>query len=434
MPKFPAVPARFFLLLVLAASSHAAVERLTILHLNDLHARLLPDEHGRGGFAHVATAIESEQRKSDHSIVLHAGDMVQGSPVSTIFRGTPVFEVANALRIDAHCLGNHEFDYGWERIRDFVRVSKSPILVANVIDQQGKRMLEPFVVLAAGNLKIGVIGALTPRLEQLVKPGQVGPWRVTALVDSLREIVDEVEQRADVVVVLGHLFDDEDDLVLRALPGVDVLVSGHNHGGRETELVVEGRIGVKLRPNGRELGRLDIAFDTSSERVVEHAWRRIPIYADRYPAHAETASLVEHWESRVSEQVDVTIGRCDRSLSRSEVKTLVERAILETTGADLAYMNRGGVRDSLSRGTVTARHIWNILPFDNTLVEATVLGKELPKEALSGRSVEPDRRYRFVTNDYVAGQSRYRHIRFRPTANVMRDTFLDWVKAKGRIP
>lgn len=434
MRKLISTPARIFLLLLLAASSHAAVERLTILHLNDLHARLLPDEQGRGGFAHVATAIESEKRKSEHSIVLHAGDMVQGSPVSTIFEGTPVFEVANALGIDAHCLGNHEFDYGWNRIRDFARTSTSPILAANVIDQQGKRLLEPFVVLTAGNLKIGVIGALTPRLEQLVKPGQVGPWRVAALVDSLRGAVDEMERRADLVVVLGHLFDDEDELVLRALPGVDVLVSGHNHGGRETELVFEGRIGVKLRPYGRELGRLDLEFDTSSERVVEHTWKRIPIYADRYPAEAETAVLVEHWESKVSEQVDVTIGRCDRSLSRGEVKTLVERAILDTTGADLAYMNRGGVRDSLGRGPVTARHIWNILPFDNTLVEATVEGKELPTEALSGRSVEPDLRYRFVTNDYVAGQSRYRHIRFRPTANVLRDTFLEWVKAKGRVP
>ena len=434
MRKLLSIAARIFLLVVIAASCPAAVERFTILHLNDLHARLLPDEQGRGGFAHVATAIESEKRKSEHSVVLHAGDMVQGSPVSSIFEGTPVFEVANALGIDAHCLGNHEFDYGWERIFDFVRVSTSPILAANVIDQNHKRLLEPFIVLAAGDLKIGVIGALTPRLEQLVKPGQVGPWRVSDLVDSLGGVIDEVEQRADVVVVLGHLFDDEDELVLRALRGVDVLVSGHNHGGRETELVVEGRIGVKLRPNGRELGRLDIAFDTSSERVVEHAWRRIPIYANRYPAHSETASLVERWESKVSEKVDVTIGRCDRSLSRSEVKTLVERAILETTGADLAYMNRGGVRDSISRGTVTARHIWNMLPFDNTLVEASVLGKDLPEEAVSGRSVEPDRRYRFVTNDYVAGQSRFRHIRFRPTANVMRDTFLDWVKAKGRIP
>ncbi len=434
MRKLSVIRSAIILLLAVATSSYAEVERITILHLNDLHARLLPDEQGRGGFAHVATAIESERRTSDHSIVLHAGDMVQGSPVSTIFRGTPVFEVANPLGIDAHCLGNHEFDYGWQRIRDFVRVSRAPILAANVIDDQGGRLLEPAAVLTTGNLKVAVIGALTPRLPALIGPGLVGPWRAAGLVDSLREIVEEMKQRADLVVVLGHLFDDEDELVLRELPGVDVVVGGHDHGGRDTELVVEGRIAVKLRPYGRELGRLDIAFDTESQRVVEFEWRRIPIYANRNSPQPETAALVEHWESKVSERVDITIGHCDRSLSRSEVKTLVERAILETTGADLAYMNRGGVRDSLSRGTVTARHIWNILPFDNTLVEATVLGRDLPEEAVSGHSVERDRRYRFVTNNYVAGLSQYRHIRFRPSGRVMRDTFLDWVKSRDRIP
>ena len=276
MRMLSTIRALTLLLLAVAAISHAEVKRFTILHVNDLHARLLPDEQGRGGFAHVATALESLRRNSKNPIVLHAGDMVQGSPVSTIFEGTPVFEVANSLGIDAHCLGNHEFDYGWERIADFVRVSNAPLLAANVINDRGERLAPPSVVLEAGNLKIGVIGALTTRLRQLVKPGQIGPWRVTPLVDSLRVVVSEMHEQADLVVVLAHLFDDEDELVLRGLPDVDVLVGGHNHGGRQTELIVDGRIGVKLRPYGRELGRLEIAFDTESERVVDHLWTRIP--------------------------------------------------------------------------------------------------------------------------------------------------------------
>ena len=421
-------------LLAVAASSLAEVERATILHVNDLHARLLPDEQGRGGFARVAAALESLRGNSKNPIVLHAGDMVQGSPVSTIFEGTPVFEVANSLGIDAHCLGNHEFDYGWERIADFVRVSNAPILAANVINDRGERLVQPAVVLEAGNLKIGVIGALTTRLRQLVKPGQIGPWRVAPLVDSLRVVVSEMHEQADLVVVLAHLFDDEDELVLRGLPDVDVLVGGHNHGGRQTELIVDGRIGVKLRPYGREIGRLEIAFDTESERVVDHLWTRIPVHRNRYAPSPETAALVEKWESKVSERVDIAIGRSERALDRSSVKALVEQAILDSTGADLAYMNRGGVRDSLSRGTVTARHIWNILPFDNKLVEATVLGSDLPEEAVRGQAVEPSRSYRFVTNDYVAGLEQYRRIRFRTTDHLLRDTFLDWVKARKTIP
>ena len=424
----------FLLLLGSAAICHAEVERVSILHLNDLHARLLPDDRGRGGFAQVATAIERERQTSENTVVLHAGDLVQGSPVSTIFRGTPAFEVANGLGIDAHCLGNHEFDYGWERIEDFERASDAPILAANVINQQGDLLLPAATVLQAGNLEIAVIGALTPRLLALIKPDQAGPWRATALVESLRPAVAAMHERVDMVVVLGHLFDDEDNLVLRELRDVDVLVSGHDHGGRSEPLLVGGRVGVKLRAYGVELGRLDIAFDTDTGRIVQHSWTRIPISTDRYPADPATSARVAHWESQVSERVDVSIGYCDRALDRSAVQVLVEQAIREVTGADLAYMNRGGVRDSLGRGTVTARHVWNILPFDNALVEATVLGRHLPEEATAGRGVDPNRSYRFVTNDYVAGQWRGLGISFRPTEWVLRDTLLEWVKSRSSVP
>lgn len=422
------------LLLAALAAQCASVEQVTILHLNDLHARLLPDEQGRGGFAHVATAIEEERARAEHAVVLHAGDMVQGSPVSTIFEGTPVFEVANRLGFDAHCLGNHEFDYGWEKIAEFRRVTDAPILAANVLNAEGKRLVPATAVLTAGEIRIGIVGAVTARLARLIKPAQSGPWRATPLVESLREPVAEMNERADLVVVLGHLFDDEDEAILRALPDVDVLVGGHDHGGRDTELLIDGRIGIKLRPYGRELGRLDIAFDRDAGQIVQHRWRRIQISQGRFPPKPAIAALVDQWESRVSERVDVEIAECVRALGRDNVKRMIERALREATGAQIAYMNRGGVRDSLTEGTVMARHIWNILPFDNLLVEATVRGDQLPEEARAGQDLEPGRMYSFVTNDYVAGLPEYAGIDFTARELTLRDAVLDWVKARARVP
>ncbi len=422
------------LLLAALAAQCASVEQVTILHLNDLHARLLPDEQGRGGFAHVATAIEEERARAEHAVVLHAGDMAQGSPVSTIFEGTPVFEVANRLGFDAHCLGNHEFDYGWEKIAEFRRVTDAPILAANVLNAEGKRLVPATAVLTAGEIRIGIVGAVTARLARLIKPAQSGPWRATPLVESLREPVAEMNERADLVVVLGHLFDDEDEAILRALPDVDVLVGGHDHGGRDTELLIDGRIGIKLRPYGRELGRLDIAFDRDAGQIVQHRWRRIQISQGRFPPKPAIAALVDQWESKVSERVDVEIAECVRALGRDDVKRMIERALREATGAQIAYMNRGGVRDSLTEGTVMARHIWNILPFDNLLVEATVRGDHLPDEARAGQDLEPGRMYSFVTNDYVAGLPEYAGIDFTARELTLRDAVLDWIKARARVP
>src|SRR4029453_19432731 len=91
----------------LLALPQSPVPELTILHVNDLHARLTPNADGLGGFAHVATLLKRERAAAPASITLHAGDLVQGTPVSTMFEGVPVFEVANRMGIDASTHANH---------------------------------------------------------------------------------------------------------------------------------------------------------------------------------------------------------------------------------------------------------------------------------------------------------------------------------------
>ncbi len=416
----------------LVGAACGSTESITILHLNDLHAHLLPDSNGLGGFAQVATAIDKERTKAKNPLVLHAGDMVQGTPVSTLFSGVPVFEVSNHLGIDVHCLGNHEFDYGWEKIREFVETSTSPIVSANVVNGDGEHLVEPYVIRGVGNVDVAIIGALTQQLPKLLKPGVTGPWNAARLVETLRPIVSEAHAKADLVVILGHLFDDEDELLLRELPDVDVLVSGHNHGGRKEALVVDGRICVKVRSYGRELGRLDIAFDTTTNQVTSHKWTRIPIDSNVFEADPPTLLTVEDWESRVAEIVDVPIGECHETLRKPGLKRAIEQAMIETTGADLAYMNSGGIRDSMPRGPMLARNVWNILPFDNEIVEVIVSGSQVPPEVATGLSKK--KLYRLVTNDFVAGQWANRGLDFKPTGETLRDLFLNWVKERQVLP
>src|SRR5579872_1178200 len=109
------------LAVLLCAPACAEIRSLTILHTNDLHARLTPLDNGRGGFAYVAAAIRRERAGCKDCIVLNAGDLVQGTPVSTIFHGLPVYEVGNLLGFDVSTLGNHEFDYGWMQTRKFLQ-------------------------------------------------------------------------------------------------------------------------------------------------------------------------------------------------------------------------------------------------------------------------------------------------------------------------
>ena len=135
---------------------------LTILHLNDLHSRLTPLENKRGGFAYLATVIRRERANCKDCILLNAGDVAQGTPVSTIFHGLPVFEIVNLLGIDAATLGNHDFDYGWPQTRKFIATANYPIVSANVVGPKGHLFTkEPYVILNVNGLRVAVIGAMT---------------------------------------------------------------------------------------------------------------------------------------------------------------------------------------------------------------------------------------------------------------------------------
>ena len=132
--------AGLFLALLTVSTLSAEIRSLTILHTNDLHARISPLENKNGGFAYLARVIERERANCQDCILLNAGDLVQGSPVSTIFHGLPVFEIANLLGVDAMALGNHEFDYGWMQTRKFIQTAKYPILCANVVNDRGQTL------------------------------------------------------------------------------------------------------------------------------------------------------------------------------------------------------------------------------------------------------------------------------------------------------
>src|SRR3954452_10640687 len=128
--------------LFLSVSAPAEVRTLTILHTNDLHARISPLENGNGGFAYLAAVIHRERAGCTDCILLNAGDLVQGSPVSTIFHGLPVFEIANLLGFDAAILGNHELNFVSPQAKKFLQTARYPIVTSNIEDDKGRPFTE----------------------------------------------------------------------------------------------------------------------------------------------------------------------------------------------------------------------------------------------------------------------------------------------------
>src|ERR1051325_11533411 len=151
--------------LLLCSSGFAEVRTLTILHTNDLHAHISPAENHSGGFAYLAAVLKKERANCTDCIFLNAGDLVQGTPVSTIFHGLPIYEIANLLGFDAATLGNHEFDYAWPQAKKFLATAKYPIVTANLDNGRGESFTKPYVILHVNGLRVAVIGAMTEQLK-----------------------------------------------------------------------------------------------------------------------------------------------------------------------------------------------------------------------------------------------------------------------------
>lgn len=435
--------ALWLFLSLLPAFAQDSLRPLTILHSNDLHAHLVPDERDRGGFARLATAVKREKANCSACLYLNAGDLVQGTPVSTIFNGTPVFEIANLMGLDVSTLGNHEFDYGWRRVLEFKRIARYPLLSANVVDDDGKSITgQPYVIKTVGGIRVGIIGVVLENLVgSMVTAQQAGQYKVRPVVETVRKYAAELRDRTDIIIALGHIRDREEvAAILSELPEVAVVVAGHNHRGYREMMNTGGRLGVLVDGYGVELGRLDLKVDVVAKNVRSAEWKKIAI-DKTIPPDAAVERLVSTWEAKVTQIVDMPIGESKTGYTdRAKLRPLLEKAMAEQTGADFAWINLGNVRDDLPQGTILARHIWNILPFDNYLVTGKFKGSQLPKAITERYPVEPNREYTVTTTDFtMANQASPEQLGtiglvFPNTGPLERDAVIEWIKKRKVVP
>lgn len=391
-----------------------------------------------GGFAFLAAELRKQREGCNTCVYLNAGDLVQGTPVSTLFHGLPVYQLANMLGVDVATLGNHEFDYGWRRIQQFGQAAHFPIVSANVVDDRGRLLTgNGYVIKAVAGVKIAVIGALLGDLVgNYSTPEQAGPWKVLPVGDTVRKAVAAIGGRADLIVVLGHLHDEETNEILHNIPQVSLVIAGHDHAGYKEMLQVDHRYAVQAKAYGVELGRLNFQFDTAKHEVLSADWKRIPIDSHVIKPAADVQAVVESWEAKVSKIVDVPIGESRHRIERPELRLVVERAMAEQTGADIAFANLGNIRTFLPQGRLLARNVWDVLPFDNRIVIGTFRGSELPPVITKEHPVEADRMYKLAVTDFAAAnqastdQMESHGLKFPVKGPLQRDVVLAWIRKK----
>lgn len=385
--------------------------RLTILHTNDLHGQVKPQEKSdeRSGLLALGRRIRQErdeaQRAGRQVLLLDAGDIYQGTLEGDLTQGDVVIDWMNHVGYDAAEIGNHEFDKGVEAARRAISRAGFPVLGANIRSKltgsvpawlgghdQGP-LAGRAVVRELGPLKVAVIGVVTHDTPGITTEGATAGLEFLDEVETLKAVLDELPL-CDLVVVLSHCgvgSDEEpgeDERIAKALAGrIDVIVGGHSHTRLPEGKRVAGVLIVQAGSRAQSLGRVDLEVTPGQPRQVEASARLLPA-GDDLPG-----VLAPHLD-RVREEASRPVGRLIEGISRegedaSALGNLITDQMREASQADLAFTNRGGIRGSLREGVLLFEDVYQVLPFANSLVTVQLTGAqvlEALQTSISGRA------------------------------------------------
>jgi len=370
---------------------------VTVLFFNDLHGHLMPFEikgekgvEEVGGIARVATLIrnirEENSRNNVHTLVLVAGDILQGTPMSTVFKGEPDIRCLNAMGVDAMTVGNHEFDFGMDNFLKLKSQSAFPFLSANIIlKETGLLLCQPALeVRLKEGVSFTIIGLTTQELLTTTQADNVASLDVLDPVETITRIHAEAAKRGP-VLLLSHSRQETDRRIARALPDLTAVIGGHDQV-LLSPFGIEGRVPIlQAFEKGRYLGRLDLIVDPVSRHAKLLNADYIKVTADIHPDPA-IANIVSTYNARLGEQFKEVIGRCDTFLDgerghirhqETNLGNFIADIMRAYTGAQIAMINAGALRASIKEGPVTVEDVFRAMPYDNELVRMELTGSDI---------------------------------------------------------
>jgi len=363
-----------------ALSDHS----LTIVHDTHFHGRF---EDDTAGIAEYWALAQEELAANDRAIFVGGGDEFSPSLAGSWFEGENIVEALNLMDPAGIAVGNHENDFGAERMRELFAESDFPWLATNLSDGAGNPYpeTEQWVVEEVGGLRVGILG-ISP-------PGWTPEGGESLdLVDSMQSAIDYLreEEGVDYVVAGSHLGGSQPKRRLaREVDGLDAVVGDHYATVAEEAIVEEGTVISLAGDEYDHLATLTIDDGGLVDRRL-HALEDLEVEPD-----PEMADLVAEYQAVLDEELSEPVAVAGDDLDarfnsnynlENEYENLVVEAMAERTGAEVAIQNAGGIRSNriYEEGEFTAGDVYETLPFPDPAVRAEVTGEEL-RELLLGR-------------------------------------------------
>ncbi|MDL2223402.1 metallophosphatase [Bacteroidales bacterium OttesenSCG-928-M11] len=271
-------------LLLILSSIGLQAQDIVVLHVNDTHSRIEPTPESdpkfpnRGGMARINAIIEDVRSKNNIVFFFHCGDFVQGTPYFNVFKGKAEVDILNFMKLDAATIGNHEFDYGLNTLKDIVQQANFPFITTNLDFSQTALagMTHKYILWVKEGIRIGVVG-LSPEPEGLVAKVNYEGMKYLDPIVSANETADFLreEKDCDLIICLSHLgyFEKEEEMgditLAKQTRNIDIILGGHTHTYLEEPVYIKNKDGKtvtisQVGERGLSVGRLDIKMEETN--------------------------------------------------------------------------------------------------------------------------------------------------------------------------
>ncbi|MBQ4514096.1 MAG: bifunctional metallophosphatase/5'-nucleotidase [Anaerolineaceae bacterium] len=388
-----------------------------VLFTNDIHCAYEENI----GFDGLALYKKQLEQVYDHVFLVDSGDAVQGSAIGVISKGQAITRMMNAVGYDVATLGNHEFDFGMEALDDIVELFEGTYVCVNFCTSDGTPIFSPGIILDAGEMQIGFVGADTPDTYTKTSIRNIlddsGQPMYDFLVDrdgsklrgALQDNVNKLRREgADVVILLSHLGDNEAvseqfqlSNIMEGVNGIDAIFDGHTHQffsktikDKEGKEVIALQTGTKFESVGQltiyKDGHMDAKLveeiPGSDSLPMETVVRRGKERFIDPEMHAIQTEIVQSYSDILNEKIGETsfdmLVEEDGSytISRGQENALCELvadAYREAGKSDIGFAAAGSLRNNILKGDITYSNLLSLIPYTNEIQTISVSGQML---------------------------------------------------------
>lgn len=439
---------------------------VVVLFTSDVHCGI---DQGFG-YAGLAAIRQSMEDAGNHVVLVDNGDSVQGEPIGTMTTGEALIELMNVVGYDLAIPGNHEFDYGMDRFLELTEKADFPYISAN-FNKDGELVFAPYLVKEFDGVKIAFVGITTPKTITTSTPkyfqdedgnfiyGFMQDESGEKLYAAVQSAVDAArEEGAAYVIALGHLGNEQACEpwtyadVIGNTTGIDALLDGHSHDTDQVEMVNKDGQTVLRSGCGTKLagvGCLRIGKDgkLSTELFLWNNKTDAPtLLGIHNDADAAVKSAKDALGDKLSEvvaktAVELTIndpvatkddGSPIRIVRRAETNLgdLCADAYRELSGAQIAFVNGGGIRTSIKEGDITLNDILKVHPFGNAMCVIEATGQQILDALEWGARAVPSESGGFLQ---VSGLSYEIHTYIESSAKADENTMFAGVEGEYRV-